>query len=67
MYLGVLFACVSVYHVHAVPMEARGRQILWNMSSRLLSSAVWVQGIEPQSSARATKCSEELLSGLSSP
>lgn len=65
--MGVLFACVSMYHVHTVPMEARGYQILWNMSYRLLRSAVWVQGIEPQSSARATKCSEELLSLLPSP
>lgn len=67
MNLGVLFACVSMYYVHAVPMETSGYQILWDMSYRLLCSAVWVQGIESQSSGRAKKCSEELLNRLSSP
>ena len=54
MCMGVLPACVSVYHVHIVSIEARrGHLILWSWSSRLLWAAMWVLGIKPQSSGRA--------------
>lgn len=40
--MGVLLACMSVYSVSAVPVEAkRGRQIPWNWCYRLLLATIW--------------------------
>ena len=50
-----LLVCMSVHHIHAVPAEARrGCQILWSWSYRSLWAAMWVLGIQPRLSPRAT-------------
>lgn len=46
MYMNVLFACMSVYHVCATPKETKRRcQMSWNWSYKGCESAMWVLGI----------------------
>lgn len=52
--MSVLSTCMSVYHSHAVPAEARrGHQNSWNWSHRRLW-ALWVLEMEFQASGRGT-------------
>ena len=50
---GILPTCMSVYHVHAMPAEARrGDDTFWDCSYKQLLTAMWVLGIKPRSPRR---------------
>jgi hypothetical protein len=49
----VFCLCVSVYHVGAIPAEARRGCQFWSWSSQLLA-ALWALGIESLSSREAS-------------
>lgn len=52
--MGILPACLSAYHVCAVPTETRwGREILWTWNYKCLEAAIWVLGIKFMFSRRA--------------
>jgi hypothetical protein len=51
---GCFPACMFVQHVHVVSTHGRGYQILWSCHYRQPWAAVWVLGVEPRTSARAT-------------
>lgn len=55
---------VSVHYVHVNTKARRGRKKPWNWSYRRLWAAIWVLGIDPGSSGKATS---SLLSHLFSP
>lgn len=52
--MAVLPACVSVYHTHVWCHEGQKRAGFPDESDNTLGTAVWVLGIEPELSARAT-------------
>lgn len=55
MHMFVLFTCLFVHLVFAVPVEARRVwQIPWNWSCGELWVAMWGLGIEPESSGKVT-------------
>lgn len=51
--MGAVLASMSVYCVHAVPLEPRrGHQMSWNWTYRWWSASFWVLRMEPGSSVR---------------
>lgn len=62
--MDVVFACMSVHYVNAVPGKTiRGHWISWNCSYRHLLTTV-VLGMEPGSSARVVLTTEPSLQSL---
>lgn len=53
-YFTCMYVCVSVYSINVVPLEARGGIGSLNRELRMVVAIMWVQGIEPGSSGRAT-------------
>ena len=49
-----MYVCVSVYNISVVPLEVRGGIGSLNRALPMVVAAMWVQGIEPGSSGKAT-------------